>query len=140
MAMLKHLYGITYGSRELGNSIIKPDTENAAEIHLSVFMLGNKYDVSSLRNTAGQLFSDFLEEESEKGWFCDETILVISKLLAPHAPQLADQDLIERTTDFVMDHCVTFVKDKTFCRLLADGDMLHPNQVFEFLATVGDSI
>jgi len=140
MAMLKHLYGITYGSRGPSNSIIKPDTDNTAEIHLSVFVLGNKYDISSLRNTAGQLFSDFLEEESKKGWFCDETILAISKLIGPHAPQLANQDLIQRTLDFVWDHCITFMKDKTFCRLLADGDMLHHNQVFEFLDTVGDPI
>jgi hypothetical protein len=78
MCMLRHLYGMDYG--DLGNPSIEPIRETAANLHLSVFMLGDKYDITSLRAAAAELFDETLKEESRKAYVCDPTIYAISKL------------------------------------------------------------
>jgi hypothetical protein len=58
MAMLKHLYGLDYEDQDLGD-----DDAHTPGLHLCVFMLGDKYDISSLRDHAAQYFEQFLQEE-----------------------------------------------------------------------------
>jgi hypothetical protein len=132
--MLKHIYGLSYENQEL-----TIEDNSAAILHLAVFMLGDKYDISSLRAAAAKLFNQILVEESQTV-LGDGIIYAISKLLGPQAPQLADEDLMTSTIEFVFARAATFMKDETFCRLLANGVMFDQEDAFQFLCTVGESI
>jgi hypothetical protein len=59
--MLKHIYGLSYENQEL-----TIEDNSAAILHLAVFMLGDKYDISSLRAAAAKLFNQILVEESQR--------------------------------------------------------------------------
>ncbi|KAH0349641.1 hypothetical protein KCU83_g5408, partial [Aureobasidium melanogenum] len=75
MAMLRHLYGLRYLEQEL-----ELDERRIPGFHLTVFMLGDKYDIKTLRSDAAELFGDSLqmeEENSENSGFWDETIYAI---------------------------------------------------------------
>jgi hypothetical protein len=130
MAMLRHLYGAHYSKQK------EFSDDGMAEFHLSVFILGDKYDISSLRDEASDCFICFLEEERQSESFFDRTIYVIQKLLGPDAPQLADQSLTEYTSLFVLEHFCLLLSDRTFRDLLAEGIMLKKDLAIEFLKTV----
>jgi hypothetical protein len=130
MAMLRHLYGSSYDTQEE----LRDDA--MADFHLSVFILGDKYDIGSIRDQAFDCFVDFLAEEREAEEFFDQTIYAIQKLLGPDAPQLADQRLTEYTSGFVLENLYLLLSDKTFRNLLAEGIMLKKDLAIQFLETV----
>jgi hypothetical protein len=130
MAMLRHLYGSNYSKQE------EFSDDAMAEFHLSVFILGDKYDINSLRDEAYDCFVGFLVEERQSEEFFDQTIYAIQKLLGPDAPQLADQSLTEYTSLFVLENLYLLLSDKTFRNLLAEGTMLEKDLAIQFLETV----
>jgi hypothetical protein len=71
MAMLRHIYGSNYRYQNIHED---GDYAHTAKLHLGVFILGDKYDVSSLRSEAASCFRDFLVQESLEWLYYDETI------------------------------------------------------------------
>jgi hypothetical protein len=135
MAMLKHLYGSDYRDQDPYD-----DGAHPPGLHLSVFMLGDKYDISSLRDDAAQCFTDFIQEEELSDYYFPETIYAIQKLLGPEAPQLADQALVLSTTEFVLDYYGTLIRNETFQTLIAKGVMLNTDLAIRFLQKVGRNL
>lgn len=135
MAMLRHLYGSSYREQDIWVS-----DEDVAGYHLSVFMLGDKYDIKSLRDQAAERFIDTLEEDKRVDCLYDETIDAIQKVLGPDAPQLADQSLVKSTTEFVFNNLFLFFHDKHFRKLLGEGVMLKEELAIEFLNDLSDNI
>jgi hypothetical protein len=135
MAVIRHLYGLNYKDQDLD-----VEANYLAEFHLSVFMLGDKYDISSLRIEAAKCFDDFLEGEESDGYYYHQTIYAIQKLLGPEAPQLADQALVLSTTEFVLKYFASLFRDARFRGLLAKGVMLKNDLAIEFLDKVGQKI
>ncbi|KAG9660044.1 hypothetical protein KCU64_g3461, partial [Aureobasidium melanogenum] len=134
MAMLRHLYGLRYLEQEL-----ELDERRILGFHLTVFMLGDKYDIKTLRSDAAELFGDFLqmeEENSENSGFWDETIYAIQKVLGPNAPQLADQSLAEDAQDFAIKNFELLFQDITFRGLIAAGTMLDKDLAYRLLTKV----
>ncbi|KAH0009360.1 hypothetical protein KCU78_g10766, partial [Aureobasidium melanogenum] len=86
MAMLKHLYGSTYGKQE-----IQVESRQVPGFHLAVFTLGDKYDIETLRSDAAERFERSLQIKEESSQFWDDTIYTIQKVLGPSAPKLADR-------------------------------------------------
>jgi hypothetical protein len=128
MAMLRHLYGSNYANQSIGD-----EHHLTAELHSSVFMLGDKYDISSLRVDAAERFRDFLKLEVRSSCFYDRTIHVIQKVLGPSALQLADQALTQSTADFVLQHRFRMMRNAEFRSLLAEGLMLEKVLAVKFL-------
>ena len=140
MVMLKHLYGMTYGSQELDNWCAEADIDLTALFHLSVFMLGDKYDIDSLRTAAAQCFNKVLEEERSDKYFTDDTVYAIQKLLGPHAPELADGTLAESTDEFVARNYYLMMQDSTFRSYLSRGEMFDKDLAEQFLELVSTSM
>lgn len=137
MAMLKHLYGLNYETQDIGDA---SDDIDIAGLHVSVFMLGDKYDISSLRDEALERFRKYLEEERESDCLYNNTIFAIQKLLGPNAPQPADQSLIESATDFLLGNLFLFFTESLFRDLLAGGVMLKKDLAVTFLEDLNDNI
>jgi len=135
MAMLRHLYGSSYKEQETW--VLDHDRANA---HLSVFMLGDKYDIKSLRDQAAECFNDVLEEDKRADCLYDETVDAIQKLLGPNAPQLADQTLVQSATNFVLENLFLFFLDEHFRKLLAEGVMFKKELALEFLTDLSGNI
>jgi hypothetical protein len=135
MAMLRHVYGTDY--EDQGR-----DEDNCYTIgfHLSVFMLGDKYDISSLRTAVESRFLGYLYEETDLSDLSDETIYTIQKLLGPNAPQLADKALIRNTSQFVLDNYEDLFYNTTFRGLLAEGAMLQKDLALKFLDRVKEAL
>ncbi|KEQ59185.1 uncharacterized protein M437DRAFT_78327 [Aureobasidium melanogenum CBS 110374] len=133
MAMLKHLYGTTYKKQE-----IQINDWSYPEFHLTVFMLGDKYDIRSLRKEAAEQFNEFLAGEISDGAFYEETIHAIQKLLGSDAHQLADDSLTTNAQKLVLKHFETFFGDSTFRELLGDGTMLTKDLTHVFLNKIYD--
>ncbi|CAD0115411.1 unnamed protein product, partial [Aureobasidium uvarum] len=131
MAMLKHLYGSNYYQQKILIGI-----NGSAAFHLEVFMLGDKYDISSLREEASERFTDVLEHETDLVNFHDATIHAIQRLLGPDASQLADQSLVKTTKALVLGNYDCLFWNKTFRRLLARGTMLEEDLAYDFLDKV----
>lgn len=138
--MLKHLYGMTYGSQEVNNWCDEAEIDLTALFHLSVFMLGDKYDIDSLRTAAAQCFNQVLEEERSDKYFSDDTIYAIQKLLGPHAPELADGTLTEDTDEFVVKNYYLMMQDSTFRSCLGRGVMFDRDLAEQFLEMVSKSM
>ncbi|KEQ74591.1 hypothetical protein M436DRAFT_72001 [Aureobasidium namibiae CBS 147.97] len=135
MTMLKHIYGSNYKEQYLDE-----DDDATVEMHHAVFILGDKYDISSLREEAAARFEKFLAKESRDGEYYDATILTIQKLLGPHAPQLADKSLTERATCFVYGDYKHLLCNYLFRALMAEGSMLHKDLAMEVLEMVSNQL
>jgi hypothetical protein len=135
VAMLRHLYGSDYEDQDLGE-----DETHLAALHLWVFMLGDKYDISSLRDNAVVRFDAFISWEERSDYYFPTTIHAIQKLLGPEAPQLADQALVLSTTEFVLENYMSLIQDETFRSLLAKGAMLKNDLAIQFLDRVSNRL
>jgi hypothetical protein len=140
--MLRHLYGSRYKDDELDDLFkeSKPMASHIAGSHLSVFMLGDKYDIDSLRYDAAKRFEDLLDLEAKSGSFFDGTIQAIQRLLGPDTPLLADRTLLISTTQFIDDNMFMLFADKLFRDLLAEGVMLNKDLAIGFLQDIQNNI
>ncbi|KAK6003108.1 hypothetical protein QM012_000953 [Aureobasidium pullulans] len=138
VAMLEHLYGLTYRKQEI------PCSEgSSAGFHLEVFMLADKYDIGSLRLQAAARFISFTKKEYrqggiENGVLRDRTIYALQKSLGPKAVQLADQSLSKWAEEFVLKESVGLFSDVTFRELMGQGLMLNGDLGAKFLEEVFD--
>lgn len=135
MAMLRHLYGENYQKQE-----ISVDDSDTAEFHSGVFILGDKYDIRSLREQAKKRFIKFLEAELKDGEFYHGTIYAFQTLVGPSDLQLADQSLIQYVENLVLDNALELFRDDTFRELLAIGEMLKTELAIDFLARIQDNL
>ncbi|KAI4731272.1 hypothetical protein E4T49_00901 [Aureobasidium sp. EXF-10728] len=136
MAMLKHLYGMDYKDQSIHH-----DFRGISQVHLEVFVLGDKYDVDSLRKQAADRFMKFLTGEAEDGSFYDETIHVIQRLLGPDAPELADRSLYLRAKHFILNrYPMRLFEDETFRDLLGKGKMLNEKLAVAFLHKIHERL
>lgn len=129
--MFRHIYGSDYEEQDI---IVGP-CEHAG-FHLSVFILGDKYDIGSLRDQAAKCFDKFVDGESLSDEYCDDTIYAIQKLLGPQALQLADDSLEDLALDFVRRNHKELFLDSTFRNLIAEGVMLQADFAIEVLNEV----
>ncbi|THW83658.1 hypothetical protein D6D15_09431 [Aureobasidium pullulans] len=126
-AMLKHLYGMSYETQ------IEPCEEvDFAELHHHVYLLGDKYDIESLRVQAAKKMRNFLSLEIRTGLY-DKTISTIQKILGPEAVQFADRALELQTKKQLFARTQSLFRDHTFRDLLATGKMLAPKTAMAFL-------
>lgn len=135
MAMLKHLYGSDYKKQDW----VEHEAHNI-EVHLSVFILGDKYDISSLRVQAAALFKRFMDTECEHESYYAQTIYAIQKLIGPNAPQLADKALAQYTRDVVLDYYDYLFDNETFRSLMAEGSMLQKDLAMDVLDKINDRV
>jgi hypothetical protein len=133
MAMLRHIYGSNYKNQDFHKDADLPHT---AELHLGVFILGDKYDISSLSSEAAVCFNTFLVQEFLGDWYYKETIYAIRKLVGPGAPHFADQALVLSTTKPVLDSYDSLIHDEKSRSLLAKGEMLKNDRAIEFLSKI----
>lgn len=135
MAMLRHLYGSRYEEQK-----IQLVAQEIAEFHLMLFILGDKYDIKTLREDAKARFEKFLKAELADDEFYDETIYAIQKLLGPNDLQLADDSLGLSVEDFVLDYPIDMFHNDIFRRLMAEGNMLKTKLAVDFLVKIDDLI
>ena len=128
MAMLRHVYGSRYEKQEL-----QVEDWQLPGFHLTIFMLGDKYDIGSLREEAAKRFKEFLEEEISDATFYVDTLYAVHRLLGPEAQQLADDSLNMSTRTLVLEYFETFFSDNTFRELLGSGSMSDEGLAHEFL-------
>jgi hypothetical protein len=131
MTMFKHLYGLNYEKQEMPTHIT-----DVVGFHLEVFMLGDKYDISSLRVDAAARFIQALQREIRSDYLVsirDPTIYAIRRLLGPHAVHLADQSLTTSVKDLVFKNSTRFFSHRTFRKLLGTGNMLDIELGVEFM-------
>lgn len=133
MAMLRHLYGSSYKEQEIW---VMPG--NRANAHLSVFMLGDKYDISSLRAAAATIFNHYLSDQVDEDGFDDESIYLIQTLLGPNALQLADESLTLLAREVVLDHVPALIFNELARSLLAEGTMLNKELVKTMLLELAE--
>ncbi|THX80633.1 hypothetical protein D6D04_04491, partial [Aureobasidium pullulans] len=131
MAMLKHLYGMTYHEQEYPGS-----GKDLPEFHLDVFILGDKYDVPSLRLAARKTLLEFMSKEFKGPILWDSSIFVIQKLLGPDAAQLADRSLELHIEERVLSHARLLLLDDTFRSELVRGKMLKPSIADVFMKRI----
>ncbi|CAD0101179.1 unnamed protein product [Aureobasidium mustum] len=120
MAMLRHLYGSKYENQKI---YIEPNS--TAEFHLAIFMLGDKYDIESLREEAADLFMTFLQDEVQDFELYNGNLHAIQKLVGPDAPQLADRSLAETAQACILVHFESLFANDLFRELMASGTMLN---------------
>ncbi|TIA10734.1 hypothetical protein D6C81_08190 [Aureobasidium pullulans] len=131
MAMLKHLYGMTYHEQEYPGS-----GRDLPEFHLDVFILGDKYDVPSLRLAARKTLLEFMSKEFKGPILWDPSIFVIQKLLGPDAAQLVDRSLELHIEERVLSHARLLLLDDTFRSELVRGKMLKPSIADVFMKRI----
>ncbi|KAI4722530.1 hypothetical protein E4T48_01187 [Aureobasidium sp. EXF-10727] len=136
MAMLEHLYGMDYKDQS-----VHGDVGGISQVHLEVFVLGDKYDVVSLKKQAADQFMKFLTGEADHGRFYDRTIHEIQMLLGPDAPELADKSLYLRAKHFVLNrYPVRLLENSTFRDLLGKGKMLNEKLAIAFLHQICEKL
>ncbi|KAH0017826.1 hypothetical protein KCU78_g7411, partial [Aureobasidium melanogenum] len=131
MTMFKHLYGLNYEKQEMPTHIT-----DVVGFHLEVFMLGDKYDISSLRVEAAARFIHAVQGEmrpSSALGIQDQTIYAIRRLLGPHAVHCADQSLTTKIKALVLTNSTKFFRNQLFRRLLGSGTMLDIELGVEFM-------
>ncbi|KAG9527817.1 hypothetical protein KCU93_g4735, partial [Aureobasidium melanogenum] len=131
MTMFKHLYGLNYEKQ-----IMPTHITDIVGFHLEVFMLGDKYDINSLRIEAAAKF--ILTVQAEMGPLSvlgiqDQTIYAIRRLLGPHAVHFADQSLTTKIKALVLTHSTKFFRNQPFRKLLGSGTMLDIELGVEFM-------
>ena len=131
MTMLKHLYGLNYKEQYFDE-----EDDVTVEMHHALFILGDKYDISSLREEAAASFDEFLARESRDRDYYSSTIFTIQKLLGPHAPQLVDKSLEDTARSFVLDDYTFLFRDELFRSLIAEGTMFQKDLAMEFLGII----
>ncbi|THY79685.1 hypothetical protein D6C93_10113, partial [Aureobasidium pullulans] len=131
-AMLKHLYGMSYETQ------IEPcDEEDFAELHHHAYLLGDKYDIESLRIQAAKKMRTFLSDEFHMGLY-HSTISTIQRILGPEAVQFADRALELQTKKQVLAHTSTLFLHAFFLNLLAKGKMFAPETAMAFLNKINE--
>ena len=125
MIMLRHLYGADYGPTEQMDLQADEAEYFTPKFHLSVFMLGDKYDISSLRAAAATIFDHYLSTQVEEGGFDEERIYLIQTLLGPNALQLADGSLALLAREVVLYHVPALIFNELARSLLAEGTLLN---------------
>lgn len=131
MTMFKHLYGLNYEKQDTPSHIT-----NFVGFHLEAFILGDKYDIGSLRIEASEKFIRAVQEETQPRYILgiqDQTVYAIRRLLGPHAVHFADQSLTTRIKDFVLTNSTKFFRNQTFRKLLGSGAMLDIELGVEFM-------
>lgn len=106
--MLEHLYGTVYEEWD------EIDSFRTTEFQLSMFVLGNKYDIDSLRSQAAGRFCNYLQHELRDCSLNGHSIYAIQKLLGPNALQLADRSLTRDTQEYVLDKFPRFCSTNCF--------------------------
>ncbi|THW03737.1 hypothetical protein D6D24_10677 [Aureobasidium pullulans] len=125
MYMLKYLYDMAYPrDLELGISTM---------IHLEIYILGDKYDIKSLRDEAAAHIMYLLQEQYYAGEFSNASIFTIQKLLGPDPVCLADQSLEIQTKDQVFGYASVLLSDEMFRTLLAKGEMFDTQHALDYL-------
>lgn len=125
MYMLKYLYDMAYPrDLELGISTM---------IHLEIYILGDKYDIKSLRDEAAAHIMYLLQEQYYAGEFSNASIFTIQKLLGPDPVCLADQSLKIKTKDQVFGYASVLLSDEMFRTLLAKGEMFDTQHALDYL-------
>ncbi|THW14458.1 hypothetical protein D6D23_09379 [Aureobasidium pullulans] len=125
MYMLKYLYDMAYPrDLELGISTM---------IHLEIYILGDKYDIKSLRDEAAAHIMYLLQEQYYAGEFSNASIFTIQKLLGPDPVCLADQSLKIQTKDQVFGYASVLLSDEMFRTLLAKGEMFDTQHALDYL-------
>ncbi|KAH0362070.1 hypothetical protein KCU65_g8263, partial [Aureobasidium melanogenum] len=117
-----HLYGLSYKTQLVPTHIM----DNIG-FHLEVFMLGDKYDISSLRIEAADRFIHAVHEQLRPSSLLgiqDPTIYAIRRLLGPHAVHFADQSLTTKIKALVLTNSTKFLRNQIFRKLLGGGSML----------------
>lgn len=138
MIMLGHLYGADYGPTE-GMNLDSYESEYfTPKFHLSVFMLGDKYDISSLRDAAATAFDRYLSDEIKEDGFCDESIYLIQSLLGPNALQLADGSLTLVAREIVLEHVPALIFNELARSFLAEGTMLNKDLAMTMLQELAE--
>ncbi|THY07979.1 hypothetical protein D6D01_09704 [Aureobasidium pullulans] len=132
IAMLKHLYGVSYETQ------LEPCEEDyIAELHHHVYLLGDKYDIESLRIQAAKEMRTFLSKEFDLGLY-HNTISTIRNILGPEAVQFADRALELQTKKQVLAHTSTLFLNAFFRNLLAKGRMFAPETAMAFLNKINE--
>ncbi|THZ66473.1 hypothetical protein D6C85_08102 [Aureobasidium pullulans] len=125
MYMLKYLYDMAYPrDLELGISTM---------IHLEIYILGDKYDIKSLRDEAAAHIMYLLQEQYYAGEFSNASIFTIQKLLGPDPVCLADQSLKIQTKNQVFGYTSVLLSDEMFRTLLAKGEMFDTQHALDYL-------
>lgn len=132
-AMLKHLYGMSYETQ------IEPcEEDDFAALHYHVYLLGDKYDIESLRIQAAKKMRTFPSDEFKVLEIYHNTISTIQRILGPEAVQFADRALELQTKKQVLAHTSTLFLDAFFLDLLAKGKMFAPETAMAFLNKINE--
>jgi hypothetical protein len=143
MFMLEYIYGKNYKTRmtKCGPSAsrLEPGYPNLLLDHVEIFILGDKYDISSLSAVAADRFEDCVEYELASINQSDPVVFVIQKLVGPDAVDLGNQRLAKFLEEMVIKYASSLSGDFRIRELLAKGAMLREDLAIEYPAQINDT-
>lgn len=139
VAMLRFCYEGTY--------VYCSSDKSPADDHITMYRLGDLYDISVLRQEASSRFIAFLGPV-EPGWDCEpgadgplitgEIIHSVQQILGPDADSFADNSIQQHVYKHVIKHITLFYKNAHFRDLLANGSMFNESFARKFTDEIGE--
>ncbi|THZ82786.1 hypothetical protein D6C84_05476 [Aureobasidium pullulans] len=128
-AMLRFLHGTPYTTIHARESM-------GLDFHLDMYMLGEQYDIPSLRRAAAQNF--FLEATPLADKACFP--IALQKILGPDAPVMADPYLQELTIKMCTEQIETLIANQTFKDMALDGELMDGSVLVAMFFAVGERV
>lgn len=141
--MLDYLYGkpyktpYTYHIQPWNLPLEIGYTESPSD-HVEIFILGDKYDIDSLKTEAAEWYQDYVKWHLEGSFLSDEVVYAIQKVVGPDAFEHGTQTLVKFVEEMVFKYDTYLLSDDTFRELLAKGRMLRGDLALEFLTEISN--
>ncbi|KAH0341466.1 hypothetical protein KCU81_g6309, partial [Aureobasidium melanogenum] len=140
-AMLKHIYGMPFGS----GSNCRPDGTSVIEYSIKVYKLADKYDILSVRRAAVEFIESYINaylylSKTQNPPASSPIPDCIAHICGPDAPQLADLQLRNALFSWLSKNICALSKHNEFKVKIEDGSLLDVDLTAKLLFRLTEEI
>lgn len=130
-AMLSFIHGTTYRKIHQRNALGRN-----LDFHIDLYLIGEQFDVRSLRFAAANAFFHEAIFLSDTRYFP----MAVQRILGPDAPVFADQFLVEVTIKICIEQIEKLVKNERFTEMAYAGELADEQMMIKLFFALGQRV